>query len=361
MPSVFAGRSLPDMNKAAQQGLQASFAVIGYKGRNWRIKYRGNDELLRDASNRPLSELEVVIVGISPHISKQFYNKRYQEGDAAPPDCFSVKGDRPDPASPDLQCPTCAACPQNVWGSRITDSGKKAKACQDSRRIAVVPYGDIANEAYGGPMLLRIPPMSLANLAKYTNKLDRYGAQPYMVRTMLRFDYDVAYPLIVFQEVAWLDEDAAHAVAEVIEEHATTLERMFDIPIDEVKHDPAEPADTNPLAIGGPAAAFSAPGSAPKAAVTTPAEAVEDIEAAKPKPKPKPPLTPTPAPQPAPAPQPEPPPVAAQPEPEEKPASAPPKRRASGFNKPKTDEEPAPRVVNAAPPDMEQAIDELLT
>lgn len=274
MPAVFANRAnLPDMNAAAQAGLAAAFAVIGYKGRNWRIKYRGEDELLMDARRVPIPTLDVVIVGLSPAISKQFYDRRYTEGDNEAPDCFSIDGIKPDRASPKLQCASCAACPQNVWGSRTTDAGKKAKACQDSRRIAVVPLGDIANDGYGGPMMLRVPPMSLANLAKFTTEIGRFGAQPFMIQTQLSFDYDVAYPLIHFSALGWLDEAQAVGVAQAMEN--PLIERMLETEVVEAQADPA--ADQNALAGGRPAGAFAQQSPAPDPAI---AQAAADRQAA---------------------------------------------------------------------------------
>lgn len=208
MPAVFANRR-SNMNQAAQQGVQASFAVIGYKGRNWRIKYRGEEQLLMNEQRQPIPTLDVVIVGVSPNVSKQFYAKGYVEGSDEAPDCFSLDGVKPDAASTQKQCATCAGCPQNAWGSRVSEDGKKGKACSDRRRIAVVPLGDLKNETYGGPMMLSLPPTSLGNLANYASFLERKGASLEYVGTRLGFDYDVAYPRITFETVGWLTQEQA--------------------------------------------------------------------------------------------------------------------------------------------------------
>lgn len=255
VPSVFASyQNLPDMNAAAQQGLTAAFAVISYKGKNWRIKHRGEEELVMDANNVPVAVLNVIIVGISPNISKQYYDKKYTEGDDGAPDCFSIDGVAPDAASPKKQCTTCAACPKNAWGSRITDAGKKAKACQDSRRIAVVPSGDILNEGLGGPMLLRIPPTSLNNLAGLSRELTRFGAQPFMVETQLGFDYSVAYPLLTFKATGWVQDPAAAAqIRDVMQD--PIIERMLQEAVVAAEHDPeAAQHENSALATGGPSA-----------------------------------------------------------------------------------------------------------
>ena len=251
VPAAFASRAnLPDMNAAARAGVAAGFAVLGYKGRNWRLKHAGNEELLKDARGVPTATLEVVIVGVSPAISKIWYEKKYSEGDDAAPDCWSVNGVTPDATAPKLQASTCAACPRNVWGSRVTDAGKKAKECQDSRRLAVVPADDIENADYGGPILLRVPPMSLANLSAYAVEIGRFGAQPFMVRTELGFDYDVAYPHLTFKALGFLTDDEARQVVEAMEH--PIIERILS---DEVVTETAAPATdaSSPLAGGPPA------------------------------------------------------------------------------------------------------------
>jgi hypothetical protein len=258
-PAIFSSRNLPDMNAAAQQGLPPAFSIIGYKGRNWRIKHRGDEELIKDPrTGAPVASLDVVIIGISPNISKQFYEKKYAEGDDASPDCYSVNGIAPEPDSPKLQCQTCAACPQNVYGSRLTENGKKAKACQDSRRLAVVPSGDIENESFGGPMLLRLPPMSLSSLAKYGNELTRFAAQPYMVETILSFDYDVAYPLLTFKAAGWLTDEQARAVAEQLDN--PLVDRILNSGAVEAATQSQE--NTSALSGGRPAQAFEKPADA---------------------------------------------------------------------------------------------------
>ena len=224
-PRSLAGRQRSGMLDAARSGVQSSFAVVTYKGRSWRLKFRGEVQLVRDAANRPMPDLDVVIVGVAPNVSKIYYEKSYVEGDDNPPDCYSLDGIAPDANVPKRQNPTCGNCPKNAWGSRVTDAGKRAKACQDSRRIALVPLGDIANESLGGPMLLRIPPTSLPNLANYADFLQRKGADLPWVGTRLSFDENVAYPKIQFSALGFLDDEQADQVAVALEN--PLIERML--------------------------------------------------------------------------------------------------------------------------------------
>lgn len=272
-PALFSQRK-SSLNAAAQANIQASFGVIGYKGRNWRVKFRGEETLLKDDRGVPVPNLDVIIVGVAAGISKQYYEKKFSEGDDAAPDCFSVNGVAPDASSPRKQCSTCAVCPKNQWGSRITEAGKKAKACQDSRRLAVVPLGDPENETYGGPMLLRIPPTSLSNLANYAGMLERKGASLEFVGTRLGFNYDVAYPQITFDATGWLDDEQARMVVGADGAGGImadpVIERMLEEAVVEVSHDPVAAAPADPLAQGAPAAAFRPVAAAPVQAAPEP-------------------------------------------------------------------------------------------
>jgi len=157
----------------------ASFGVIGFKGKVWSIKKSGAvTPLMRADGSGPMAHIDVVIVMAAKPVSKIFYPGGYKDGDNSPPDCWSVNGATPDPASKKIS-PTCAGCPNNAWGSRTTEAGKPGKACSDSKRLAVVPApmmmpdgalapaSNMRNETFGGPMLARIPAASLQGMMQY--------------------------------------------------------------------------------------------------------------------------------------------------------------------------------------------------
>lgn len=196
-------------------GISAGFGVVSYRGKVWRIKHRGEErDVMRPDGDGPANSLEFVVVKSAPVISKIFYEEGYQEGSSAPPDCWSTDGIRPDPASPKKQCSTCAGCPQNAWGSKVTPAGKAGKACADSKRLAVVPLGDIANEAMGGPLLLRVPAASLQDLATYGKKMQGLGFPYFAIGTRIAFDTKEAYPKFVFSAIRTLtDEEVAQVIA----------------------------------------------------------------------------------------------------------------------------------------------------
>ena len=209
MAAYMAGRK--SVNDELAAGVMGGFAVITYKGKEWNVKYQGVKTLITrndvhgDGSKDPAASLEVVIVKSSPIITKTWYEKGWEDGSNNPPDCFSSNGITPDANVPKKQNNICKTCKWDAFGSRAQE-GFRGKACQDNRRIAIVPAKDIDNEAFGGPMLLRVPPASLKELVKHGAALDQKGLQYFGVVSKISFTSD-SYPHLVFGPVRVLDDD----------------------------------------------------------------------------------------------------------------------------------------------------------
>lgn len=223
-------------------GVTGGFGVVSIRGSKWRIKYQGDETVVTDENDEAIAGLELVLIKASPKLSKIFYKDTYVEGSAEAPDCFSNDGVRPDASVQDPQAKTCEVCPHNQWGSRITEAGKKAKACHDSRRVAVVPAGDLENKLYGGPMLLRIPPASLGDLAQYGKALNQKGFPYFGIITRLSFDLDAAYPKLKFKAVRVLKE----AEGAVINDYLQDNEALGRILESNEFSDPAPAAESAP-------------------------------------------------------------------------------------------------------------------
>lgn len=238
VPAAFRGATDGDELGA---GIQSSFGIIGYKGKVWSTKYQGTENaLMRDDGDGPRNSIEVVILKASPHISKIWYEQGFVDGSNAPPDCFSTNGMAPDPASPKKQSNTCAGCPRNAWGSKVTEAGKQSKECADSKRLSVVPSADINNDALGGPMLLRVPAASLKDIKGYGELMQSYGYPYYSVVTKIAFDPQEAYPKFVLTAQRVLTEDEAVKVAALRTD--ARVDRMLSTAVDMVKHEPLAPA-----------------------------------------------------------------------------------------------------------------------
>jgi hypothetical protein len=195
------------------EGVQGGFAMIGYKGKVWSIRARGQTHnLMRDDGDGPRGSIEVVILKASPKLGKIFYVDGYEEGSAAPPDCYSTNGVTPDPGAQKKQSVTCLTCTHNGWG---TGKGGRGKACSDSRRLAVVPQLDLKNELFEGAMLLRVPAASLADLADFGKALAQMGYPYYGVATKVSFDSKESYPKFAFSAIRPLTDAEAEVVLEL--------------------------------------------------------------------------------------------------------------------------------------------------
>ena len=215
-PVADAFGELPKDDKLST-GIRIGYPILRIKGKVWAIT-RGSNEphvLMRPDGDGPRNSIDVVILAASQYVSKVWYEDGYVEGATNPPDCFSPNGAVPDASSTKKQNNTCADCKQNAWGSKITPAGKKAKACQDSKRVAVSPLGDIRNEAFGGPMLLRVPAASLSDFGNYGDGLDARGYKYYTVGTKMNFDAAESYPKLVLEPIRPLNNEEAVAVMEL--------------------------------------------------------------------------------------------------------------------------------------------------
>jgi hypothetical protein len=280
LPSVF--RDIAQDSDDLSSGVSGSFAVISFRASKWRVKYQGEEKPLLNAEGDPIPTLELIILKSNPAITKNYYEQGYTEGAVQKPDCFSLDGIRPDPGSEKKQSDTCAKCPKNVFGSRVTPAGKKAKACQDNRRLAVVPVNDPKNEMFGGPMLLRIPAGSLSDLAMMGKELKQRGFPYNAVSVKFGFDIDASYPKLTFKPVRPLTEAEALMVKELLADDR--LERILAEAIEIQDNGDADalakaqsnvdPLFEQPTPVGAKPAVAPAPVAA---AAPTPVVASEDL------------------------------------------------------------------------------------
>jgi len=176
----------------------AAYPRISIKGSRFRLVEGGTETVLEATS------LEVVTVGANPGISKAWYASAWNpDAEAKAPDCFTMDGIRPDPTSGQPQNDLCASCPQNAWGSKVTDAGTKIKACSDKKRLAVVAADDPTGPIY----LLEVTAAALKGMAQYQRELAMRTIIPETVRTIISFDTDASYPKLKFGYGGFLTAD----------------------------------------------------------------------------------------------------------------------------------------------------------
>lgn len=196
-------------------GVSGGFPVMSIRGAKWRIVEHGEEHPIYMPGTTDLApSVKVVLLRANPAVAKTFYAQAFVEGSDTAPDCYSNDGVRPAADAPAPQCESCAACPQNVWGSKISPNGSKIKACADVRRVAILPADD---QSYS-PILLRVPAASLADLAAYGKALKQRGIPYSAVVTKLSFDPDASYPKIMFKFERVLTPDELALVASRLNE-----------------------------------------------------------------------------------------------------------------------------------------------
>lgn len=200
-----------DLGNEFSSGQKTGFPVISIKGKVYHIK-RGDEKTLvtkPGADDEPAASIEVVVIKTHPGVAKTYYKRGYVEGAIEKPDCYSNDGVAPAADAVEAQAKKCATCVHNQWGARITEDGKKGKACQDVKRLAVAAAGQLND-----PMLLRVPAASLKTWDAYVDLLKKRGVTPPMLVTKIGFDYTVAHPALTFKPVGLLTDDMVAEVRE---------------------------------------------------------------------------------------------------------------------------------------------------
>lgn len=183
----------------AMTSVKTSVPRVSLKGK--RFKFIEGEEESKSAE-----KIEVVILAVEPSgglMAKTFYKSGYNPADTAPPDCASSNGISPDPWIEHPESDRCVTCPKNMFGSAQSMSGKKAKACKDSKALWVAKPDDIGGTVYG----LKVPVTSLKNMAEYGRLLKADNVPLAAVITQLSMDQDNEYPLLEFNRLGYLNSE----------------------------------------------------------------------------------------------------------------------------------------------------------
>lgn len=180
-----------------------SFPKISIKGSRFRIKEGSTETVLNTL------ELEVVIVGANPRLSKTWYATKWDpNAEPVAPDCYSLDGVSPAADAEDPQNDLCASCPKNAWGSEVTEKGQQLKACSDHKRLAVVAADDPSGPIY----LLEVTPAALKGLNQYQRELTMRGIPAEVVKTKVTFDTDASFPKLQFAFGGFLEAETQSVV-----------------------------------------------------------------------------------------------------------------------------------------------------
>ena len=217
-PAAMAGLNPQDDSLAA--GIGQGYGVIGYKGKVWSLRYRGErHNFIRPDDGTPSNHIDVVILGQAQQKSKSFYEKYDPNAEAVRPICSSIDGLLPDADVTLKQSETCALCPRNVWKTDPT-TGRKGRECTDYKRLAVVVMPYQTAPLLGGqpliePLFLRVPPASLTALAVMGENMANQGFHFSTYVTRISFDVNESSPKMVFTPLQGITEQEAPVIMEL--------------------------------------------------------------------------------------------------------------------------------------------------
>lgn len=195
-----------NVNAVAATGTGGGQVVdhVSLKGGRFHVIRAGKDPVTLQ-----LFQLNVVMVHINPGITKALFEGAWNpDAEAEAPICSSDDGVVPRADAEKPQCGTCAACPQNQFGSKINpQTQKQGKACMDKKSIAIVTPG-----AEGGEILrLQVPAASLKDFGMYLRSLP--NVPYYGVVTEITFDTTVSFPKLLFKPVGYVSQEG-YAIVE---------------------------------------------------------------------------------------------------------------------------------------------------
>jgi hypothetical protein len=223
-----------EQHESLADGIGQGYAVIGYKGKNWTIRHDGESypfvRTIKDDQGVeevvPMNSIDVILLRSASSKSKSFYPPKAEGGGYDPeasegrrPDCASLDGITPDNDVPHKQADLCGICPRNVW--KTMPNGKKGQDCTDYKRLAVCVLPSLAARVLGHPFqepaFLRVPPASLAGLAKFGELAKAQGYHYSTFVTRISFDPDEPHPKFLYKAVALLTDKEAPFVLELRE------------------------------------------------------------------------------------------------------------------------------------------------
>lgn len=188
-----------------------------------------------------------------------YYTGRWDPDDVKPPRCYAF-GRTDDEMVPHLesmradmeyfepQAEECLSCPMNEWGSADTGRGK---ACQNRRRIAVIPAGlytpiarsrdfdlelfeDEEHYAACDMAFMKIPVTSTKNWAKYVNTLSStYKRPPFGMVTRVYVEPDAGNQYSVhFEPITEIPDSLASTIFARHEQARDSIIRPYAPPTD---------------------------------------------------------------------------------------------------------------------------------
>ncbi len=228
VPESFKGKApaqgfafLDPTSESLAEGIGQSYGVIGYKGKVWSLRYRGEKHVMvRPDDGTPSAYVDVIILGQARHKSKSYYKKYDPAGgsEGERPICASADGVVPDLDVTAKQCDTCALCPRNVRKPDPT-TGQMVRECSDFKRLAVLTLPNVSKALLGEPLMepvfLRVPAGSLSSLAVLGETMANQGWHFSSFITRITFNPEKSWPEMVFRPLQGLTDNEAPIIKDL--------------------------------------------------------------------------------------------------------------------------------------------------
>jgi hypothetical protein len=242
LPAYISG--VPDISERAVTGIGTALPP--------HVSIRGNKFTLVDgAGNKKVlgDTMDFLMADVGDHVGKMYFsNPDWTPDSDDPPDCWSTNGIGPSRDAINPQARTCAECPNNVRGSRISKmSGASIKACRDEVLIAIV------QPQFPGMLFqFKITPGSFKNWRKHVEECKNIapGAHVGVVLTRATFQEDVN-GTVVFKAQAYPDQATWDARSKAVSTKSTDilvgrLDRPRELPAPAAQQVLPQPQQTAP-------------------------------------------------------------------------------------------------------------------
>jgi hypothetical protein len=198
-------------SESLADGIGQSYGIIGYKGKVWTLRLRGNTyQFNRPDDGSPAAFLDVIILRSPTYKSKSYYPAgTYVDGQVGTrPICAALDGLNPDIDIAQPQSTSCAICPRNAF--KVNAEGRKTRECSDYKRLAVLVLPSLTKPLLGAalmePVFLRIPAASLNDLAQLGEQMQAMGFHYSSFVTRIGFNPEKPHPQMTFRALQALTD-----------------------------------------------------------------------------------------------------------------------------------------------------------
>lgn len=216
-PAPAFAQALDPHSESLADGIGSSYGIVGYKGKNWSLRLRGETyNFVRADDGTPAPFLDVIVLRSPAYKSKSYYPPgTFQDGALGTrPTCASLNGETPDADIAEPQSNACATCPRNVF--KVNAEGRKTRDCSDYKRLAVLIVPSQTKQLLGAalmePVFLRVPAASLNDLALLGEAMAQQGFHYSSFITRIGFNPEKPHPQMTFRALQPLTDKEAPLV-----------------------------------------------------------------------------------------------------------------------------------------------------